>query len=204
MPTYSSPSSPAQPGDEAQERVIPFPGSARSAGEPEPLPRRRREVRDADRGSVPRRPRRRRQSTPWLQRNALSVAAASILLALLGLGFGLLQMINRPEPVPSLLAVGQPEPTSVAAGTVLTAAATGPSVALVASSVSGPSASEPRRDIQSSVKVIEANYTVASGDTLGQIATRFNTTVERIQALNNLTDPRALRIGTKLVIPPAF
>jgi LysM repeat protein len=153
---------------------------------------------------MPRRPRRRRQSTPWLQRNALSVAAASILLALLGLGFGLLQLINRPEPVPALLAVGQPEPTSVAAGTVLTAAATGPSVALVASSVSGPPASEPRRDIQSSVKVIEPNYTVASGDTLGQIATRFNTTVERIQALNNLTDPRALRIGTKLVIPPAF
>ena len=43
---------------------------------------------------------------------------------------------------------------------------------------------------------------VAGGDTLGQIAVRFNTTVERIQALNNLADPRALRIGTKLVIPP--
>ena len=33
---------------------------------------------------------------------------------------------------------------------------------------------------------------------------RFNTTVERIQALNNLADPRALRIGAQLVIPPPF
>ena len=49
---------------------------------------------------------------------------------------------------------------------------------------------------------MEPNYTIEAGDTLGRIAVRFNTTVERIQALNNLADPRALRIGTKLVIPP--
>jgi LysM repeat protein len=60
------------------------------------------------------------------------------------------------------------------------------------------------REIVASTKVIEPNYTVASGDTLGQIATRFSTTVDRIQALNNLPDPRALRIGTKLIIPPAL
>ena len=48
----------------------------------------------------------------------------------------------------------------------------------------------------------DPNYTVVGGDTLGKIATSNNTTVERIQALNNLADPRALRIGTKLIIPP--
>jgi len=58
------------------------------------------------------------------------------------------------------------------------------------------------RGIQSSVRVLQPNYTVAAGDTLGQIAARFSTSVERVQALNNLADPRALRIGTKLVIPP--
>lgn len=129
----------------------------------------------------------------------------SILVALLGLGFGLLQMITRPEPAPSLLAFGQAEPT-VGAGTTLNAAATGPAVPLgpAANSPSAPpsTAVDRPREITATARIIESNYVVSAGDTLGQIAARFNTTVERIQALNNLADPRALRIGTKLVIPP--
>jgi LysM repeat protein len=60
----------------------------------------------------------------------------------------------------------------------------------------------PRREIQSTTRVLEPTYTVQPGDTLNRIAARFDTTVERIQALNDLSDPRALRVGTKLVIPP--
>jgi hypothetical protein len=191
-----------------QERVIPFPAFARSNGDAEPAQRRRREVHDLDRASPARRARRRRQRVPWLQRNALSVAAISILVALLGFGFGLVQMINRPDASPALLAIGQTDPSAVAGPNVMTAASTGSSVQIGA----GPSVpassslapSDGRRDIQANVRVFESNYTVAAGDTLGQIAARFNTTVERIQALNNLADPRALRIGTKLVIPPPF
>jgi LysM repeat protein len=67
--------------------------------------------------------------------------------------------------------------------------------------VAGPS-TPASRNIQASAKVLDANYTIVAGDTLVKIAQRFNTTVDRIQAFNNLTDPRALRIGTKLVIPP--
>ena len=126
------------------------------------------------------------------------MAAVSLLVAVLGLGFGLLQMINRPEASPALLAINA-EPTT---GTTLNAAAVGPSMPLVVSTGS-PAAAEPRpREIRATVNVIEPNYTVVGGDTLNGIATRFNTTVERIQALNNLADPRTLRIGTKLVIPP--
>src|SRR5207244_1324587 len=177
------------------------------SSEPDPVARRRHDVHDLDRTtSRPRRVRRRRrQDTPWLQRNALSVAAVSVLVALLGLGFGLLQMITRPESAPSLLAFGQPDP-AVVAGTTLNAAVSGPAVApgLVGSSAPAAPliAADRPREINSSARIIESNYVVASGDTLGQIAARFNTTVERIQALNNLADPRALRIGTKLVIPP--
>jgi LysM repeat protein len=58
------------------------------------------------------------------------------------------------------------------------------------------------RPIQASAKVLEANYTVAAGDTLVQIALRFNTTVVRVQAFNNLSDPRSLKIGAQLIIPP--
>jgi hypothetical protein len=176
----------------------------RSSSEPDPLPRRRNDVQEFERStSRPRRTRRRRrQDAPWLQRNALSVAAVSVLVALLGLGFGLLQMITRPEPAPSLLAFGPQEPAAATA-TTLNAAVTGPVVQLgpVANAGPAPSADKPR-EITASARALDSNYVVASGDTLGQIATRFNTTVERIQALNNLADPRALRIGTKLVIPP--
>ena len=184
--------------DAALERLIRFPVPARSTGEPEPPVRRRREPRELDRAAPARRPRRRRQNTPWLQRNALSVAAVSILLALLGLGFGLLQMMTRADPAPALLAI---EPTVVSAGTTLNAASVGPSIQLPSGTALSPA---PAREIQSSARVLEPNYTVEAGDTLGRIAVRFNTSVERIQALNRLADPRALRIGTKLVIPPPF
>jgi len=130
----------------------------------------------------------------------------SVLVALLGLGFGLLQMINRPEPSPALLAIGQAE-TSPLVGTTLNASAadvSGIQLGPAGSSAALPpsTAADAPRAVQASAHVIESNYTVAAGDTLGRIATRFNTTVDRIQALNNLADPRALRIGTKLVIPP--
>jgi nucleoid-associated protein YgaU len=190
----------------AEERCIPFPVHARSAGEADPhsAQRRRRDSRDLDRQTPPRRARRRRQNTPWLQRNALSLVAVSMLMALLGLGFGLLQMINRPEPASGLLAFeptsalgSNGTPSATTAG-LQVAALAGPPQPLVA-----PAAELPRR-IQVSAKVLEPNYTVAPGDTLGQIAARFKTSVERIQALNGLSDPRALRIGAKLVIPPPF
>jgi LysM repeat protein len=192
-----------------QERLIRFPATARSTGDQEPsLPSRRRDLHDADRATSPRRARRRRTRTPWLQRNALSVAAVSILVAVLGFGFGVLQLVNRPEPAPpALMAIGPPDSSN--SGTVMTAAATGPSVRLAAgpaleASTSAPAAREARRDIRATASVLEPNYTIAAGDTLGQIAVRFNTSVDRIQALNNLVDPRALRIGTRLVIPPPF
>ena len=130
----------------------------------------------------------------------------SILVALLGLGFGLLQMINRPDPTAALLAIGQAEPTSALssslAGSTTVAGVQVAAVAGLPQPLTSPA--ELPRQIQASAKVLQPNYTVAAGDTLVQIALRFKTSVERIQALNNLSDPRALRVGTKLVIPPPF
>jgi LysM repeat protein len=45
-------------------------------------------------------------------------------------------------------------------------------------------------------------YTVKSGDTLSDIARRFDTTVEAIVELNELDDPDVLNIGDELIIPP--
>ncbi|HLZ32294.1 MAG TPA: LysM peptidoglycan-binding domain-containing protein [Chloroflexota bacterium] len=208
-PPYSANSPPsggrrAQSGGDAQERLIPFPVPARSTGEPEFQPRRRRDPRDLERPTPQRRPRRRRQgTTPWLQRNALSIAAVSILAAVLGLGFGLLQTINRPESAaPALLAINQADPTAMVATTAAIAGAGPAQAAVNGNATASVSAADAPREIKASAAVIQPTYTVQSGDTLGQIAGRFGTTVERVQALNNLTDPRVLRIGTKLVIPP--
>ena len=185
-----------------QERLIPFPAHARPANDPEATPRRRRAARDSDRPSAARRergtPRRRRQNTPWLQRNALSVAAVSVLVAVLGLGFGLLQTINRPDPNPAQLALSPADPTAAIVGNTVAASAiqADPLAASGAPAVLAP------REIHATAQVIDPNYTVQAGDTLGRIAVQFGTTVERIQAFNNLTDPRGLRIGSRLVIPP--
>ena len=46
----------------------------------------------------------------------------------------------------------------------------------------------------------ETVYTVKSGDTLGQIATQFHTSVKAIQSANGLTDTR-IKVGQKLKIP---
>ena len=137
-----------------------------------------------------------------MQRNALSVVAISVLVALLGLGFGLLQMINRPDTTAALLAVPQTEPTAVVGAALADASGPGIQAAAVTSGPLQLAAINASRRIQSSVRVLQPNYTVAAGDTLVQLAASFSTSVERVQALNNLADPRALRIGTKLVIPP--
>jgi len=125
----------------------------------------------------------------------------------LGLGFGLLQTINRPDPGPALLAIGGPAEPTVTAASAASMTGTGAAPAQIFanpnSSTAAPAADVPR-EIQATARVIQPSYTVQSGDTLGKIATQFNTTAERIQSLNNLADPRALRIGTKLVIPPPF
>jgi hypothetical protein len=44
-------------------------------------------------------------------------------------------------------------------------------------------------------------YVVRSGDTLGEIASRYDTTVSAIARLNNISDPGRLKIGQVLRIP---
>lgn len=127
----------------------------------------------------------------------------SVLVAFLGLGFGLLQMITRPEPNPVAASAAQVDQPSMASGpVVMNAASLGPNLQINPAAVLVGPVLETQRSIQSNVKVLEPNYTIAAGDTLVQIALRFNTSVDRVQAFNNLADPRALRIGTRLVIPP--
>lgn len=45
------------------------------------------------------------------------------------------------------------------------------------------------------------SYTVKSGDTLYRIAKNYNTTIQNIQAFNQIQDPNKINVGQKLTIP---
>jgi LysM repeat protein len=47
----------------------------------------------------------------------------------------------------------------------------------------------------------EGIYVIEAGDTLSELAERFNTTVDDLAAANGLTDPNALQPGQTLIIP---
>jgi len=55
--------------------------------------------------------------------------------------------------------------------------------------------------ITTEIRVLQPNYTVAPGDTLGIIARRHGTNVEALAAINNLENRNSLSVGQKLIIP---
>lgn len=44
-------------------------------------------------------------------------------------------------------------------------------------------------------------YVVGKGDTLSQIASRYDLTIAKIMTLNNISDPSKIRVGQKIVLP---
>lgn len=197
---------------DAYERVVPF----TPRGRPQTGQVSANYSRDAHEATSPRgpnagdrassaRPRRRARRAPgraaWLQRNALSVAAVGVLVAFLGVGLALSQVLVRPEQAAAMKPVpGEAAATSVPPErnvTVVPAAPAPPGSQAAAS----PEPAAPR-EIQMTVRPLEPTYTVQQGDSLAAIAARFNTSIERLQALNELADPRRLSIDQKLVVPP--
>lgn len=53
----------------------------------------------------------------------------------------------------------------------------------------------------SSVSASGATHTVSSGETPGGIAQKYGVTVDQLMSANNISDPRRMQIGQKLVIP---
>ncbi len=185
--------------DDRRGRVIPFERRRPAADHDYPrLPRPLRTQADAwgeqPRASAGERRGRRRRPRSWMRRNAISVLGVGFLFVLLGLGFGLMQLVGRGEH--NAAPAATPAPTALVAAAPDTSDA--PAAADPAATVAAP------REVQASVQTLDPNYTVQSGDTLNAIAAQFNTSVARIAALNSLADPKALKIGQKLVIPPAL
>ena len=63
-----------------------------------------------------------------------------------------------------------------------------------------PAASAPGA-ITTEIRVLQPNYTVAPGDTLGIIARKHGTSVDALASINNLENRNSLSVGQKLIIP---
>jgi LysM repeat protein len=112
--------------------------------------------------------------------------------------------LDSPPPV------GSASPVAVGGGPSATAippASSSPSPSPLVSSVPttapSPSPSPVPSSAAPTVAPSFATYTVRSGDTLASIAGRFGTTARAIAQLNGIDDPRRLRIGQVLRIPPS-
>jgi LysM repeat protein len=67
--------------------------------------------------------------------------------------------------------------------------------ASVAASAAGSPLSSPRPSAR------PAFYIVQSGDSLGSIAARFGTTVQRLMSLNHISNPNRIVVGQKILLP---
>ena len=93
-------------------------------------------------------------------------------------------------------------PTPSAAGGALASAVPSaqPTVAATpAASAAASAAATPTTSPQSSAR--PAFYIVQKGDSLGSIAARFGTTVQRLMDLNHISNPNRIVVGQKILLP---
>jgi len=105
------------------------------------------------------------------------VGAAAIVLVVLAVSLTRAISPSSPEPTPA------------------------PAAVIVSPTAAEPTAVPTQGPIQATIVPLEPSYTVQAGDNLAIIARRFNTTVDGIVSINNLTDRNALRVGQRLIIP---
>jgi hypothetical protein len=55
--------------------------------------------------------------------------------------------------------------------------------------------------VTTEIQVLQPNYTVAPGDSLGIIARKHGTSVDALASINNLENRNSLSVGQKLIIP---
>ena len=85
--------------------------------------------------------------------------------------------------------------------TAIRADAPAPAVPLTAPQQSSAPAAAGTPAISTEIHVLQPNYTVAPGDTLGSIARKNGTSVDALASINNLENRNSLSIGQKLIIP---
>jgi LysM repeat protein len=71
---------------------------------------------------------------------------------------------------------------------------------IVTWSISCPNAPDGGHAYHQNMGTEGAYYTVQTGDTLYELARRFGTTVEQLQAWNGIRDPNKINIGQRLIV----
>jgi LysM repeat protein len=106
------------------------------------------------------------------------------------------------SPTATLGASANATPTPVASPTATPRATPSPTVVPTASPTAVPTpAPTPAPTPVPTPAPTQTTYVVQEGDTLAEIAQRFGTTVEALQAANGIEDPNQIVIGQVLVIP---
>ena len=120
-----------------------------------------------------------------------------MVVALLVLVLARIQSPGTPGATPG------PSLAAVAAATVspVATADASPSEAAASPTPDGSAASPEVTDRPSEASAEPTRYKVKSGDTLSSIAARYDTTVKKLRAANDISDPRALKVGQVLIIP---
>jgi len=93
-----------------------------------------------------------------------------------------------------------PAPTAIALSTATATATALPTVTRQATFTPVPAT--PSNTPTPTVTPTPVIYTIKKGDTLLAIARQFGVSVSAIQSTNGISDPRRLRIGQELIVPP--
>lgn len=184
--------------EDGHPRVVPIGTGARSPATPYGLTARARPwtPRGAVGPAAPSRPASPQISTPaagftWTHR----VMIASFAIVCIGMILGMVMVRVLDEASRAVAAL---PPEGSAASSKPAAAPAEP--AAQTTPVAG-STSEVAGAVTTEIRVLQPNYTVAPGDTLGIIARRHGTTVEALASINNLENRNSLGVGQKLIIP---
>jgi hypothetical protein len=135
-------------------------------------------------------------ATPWV---AVGVAAAA-----LGMAGVAGPMLEEPEAQPLLIGSAtrsaSPSPRPTATPTPMPTPSPSPSPSPTPTPTAVPETPAPT-PTPTPVVTPQQTYTVARGDTLAEIAQRFGTSVDALQAANGIEDPDEILVGQVLVIP---
>ncbi len=135
--------------------------------------------------------------TTLLQQHGFTIAAVAIALVVLAI------VLSRVLAIGGESVAASPTPSRASTASALVTSEEG--IAAAEPSATAPEPTEEPVEgpgpIKVDITVLEPNYTVQPGDTLGRIAAESGNTIETLQGLNRLDDPENLDIGQQLIVP---
>lgn len=185
--------------DDAYPRVVPISGGGRNrtSGLAGAANRRPWTPRSGDPPTEPRR----MNPPPMLESTGITRThrwmIAGFVIVCVGMVIGML-MVRVWDEASRAVAALPPEGSAQAARQVAIPATAPAPTAQSAEQPAGPAAAGA---VTTEIRVLQPNYTVAPGDSLGIIARKHGTSVDALASINNLENRNSLSVGQKLIIP---